>query len=81
VSWDKVGNSGAGEIVGTSVRERLPGKEETMNDTTVRRLNALDEEYTYAVNAAIEEDRDDVIRQLAAEYPDAAAEIMAAEAA
>jgi hypothetical protein len=52
-----------------------------MNDTTVRRLNALDEEYTYAVNAAIEEDRDDVIRQLAAEYPDAAAEIMAAEAA
>jgi hypothetical protein len=52
-----------------------------MNDTTVRRLNALDEEYTYAVNSAIEENREDVVRQLAAEYPDAAAEIMAAEAA
>jgi hypothetical protein len=52
-----------------------------MNDTTIRRLNALDEEYTYAVNAAIEEDREDVIQQLASEYPDAAAEIIAAEAA
>jgi hypothetical protein len=81
VSWDKVGNSGTAEIVETSVRARLPGKEATMNDSTVSRLNALDEEYTYAVNAAIEEDREDVVRQLAAEYPDAAAEIMRAEAA
>jgi hypothetical protein len=81
VTCDKVGNSGTGEIVGTGVRARLPGKEEHMNDTTVRRLNALDEEYTYAVNAAIEEDRQDVVRQLASEYPDAAAEIIAAEAA
>lgn len=52
-----------------------------MNDITVRRLNDLDEEYTYAVNAAIEENREDVVRQLVSEYPDAAAEIMAAEAA
>jgi len=47
-----------------------------MNDATVRRLQALDEQYTAAVNAAVAEDRDDLVEQLAAEYPDAAAEIM-----
>jgi hypothetical protein len=47
-----------------------------MNDITVRRLQALDEEYTAAVNAAVAEDRDDLVQELAAEYPDAAAEIM-----
>ena len=47
-----------------------------MNDVTVRRLQALDEEYTAAVNAAIEEDRFDLVDALAAEYPDAAAEIL-----
>lgn len=47
-----------------------------MNDATVQRLQALDEEYTAAVNAAIAEDRDDLVRVLAAEYPDAAAEII-----
>jgi hypothetical protein len=52
-----------------------------MNDATVRRLNALDEEYTAAVNAAIEEDREDLVRQLVAEYPDAAAQIMIGDAA
>ncbi|MDT7710872.1 MAG: hypothetical protein QOG20_6479 [Pseudonocardiales bacterium] len=52
-----------------------------MNDATVRRLNALDEEYTAAVNAAIEEDREDLVRQLVAEYPDAAAQIMISDAA
>ena len=52
-----------------------------MNDATVRRLQALDEEYTAAVNAAIAEDRDDLVRVLAAEYPDAAAEIIEAEQA
>ena len=51
-----------------------------MNDVTVRRLQALDEEYTAAVNAAIEEDRFDLVQRLAAEYPDAAAEIMEAAA-
>ncbi|MCW2718214.1 hypothetical protein [Pseudonocardia sp.] len=52
-----------------------------MNDATVRRLNALDEEYTAAVNAAIEEDREDLVRQLVADYPDAAAQIMISDAA
>ncbi len=52
-----------------------------MNDATVRRLNALDEQYTAAVNEAIAEDRDDLVRQLVAEYPDAAAEIITSEAA
>ncbi len=47
-----------------------------MNDVTVRRLQALDEEYTAAVNAAIEEDRFDLVQRLADEYPDAAAEIL-----
>jgi hypothetical protein len=52
-----------------------------MKDDTVRRLNALDQEYTAAVNSAVAEDRDDLIQQLVAEYPDAALEIMNDEAA
>ncbi|HET6257093.1 hypothetical protein [Pseudonocardia sp.] len=52
-----------------------------MKDDTVRRLNALDDEYTAAVNAAVAEDRDDLIQQLVSEYPDAALEIMNDEAA
>lgn len=52
-----------------------------MNDSTVRRLNALDDQYTAAVNEAIAEDRDDLVQLLVAEYPDAAAEIMTGEAA
>jgi hypothetical protein len=52
-----------------------------MTDATVHRLQLLDEEYTAAVNAAIAEDRHDLIATLVAEYPDAAAEIMEAEAA
>ena len=51
-----------------------------MTDSTARRLKALDEEYTFAVNAALEEGREDLVRQLADEYPDAAMEIMEAEA-
>ena len=51
-----------------------------MTDETVRRLQALDEEYTAAVNDAIEEDRFDLVQRLADEYPDAAAEIMEAAA-
>ena len=50
-----------------------------MKDDTVDRLNALDEEYTAAVNAAIEDDREELVRELVSEYPDAAAEIMTAE--
>lgn len=52
-----------------------------MKDDTVRRLNALDQEYTAAVNSAVAEDRDDLIQQLIAEYPDAALELMNDEAA
>ena len=52
-----------------------------MSDATARRLLELDQQYTAAVNAAIGEDRDDLVRQLVAEYPDAAAEIMRADAA
>jgi hypothetical protein len=52
-----------------------------MNDATVRRLQQLDAEYTAAVNAAIEEDRDDLVQRLVNEYPDAASEIMHSEAA
>lgn len=52
-----------------------------MKDDTVRRLNALDNEYTEAVNAAIAEDREDLVQQLVSEYPDAALEIMSDEAA
>jgi hypothetical protein len=47
-----------------------------MTDETVRRLQALDEEYTAAVNYAIAEDRMDLVQRLADEYPDAAAEVM-----
>ncbi len=52
-----------------------------MNDSTVRRLLELDQEYTAAVNSAIAEDRDDLVGELADEYPDAAAKIMAEDAA
>ena len=52
-----------------------------MKDATVHRLNALDAEYTAAVNAAVEEGREDLIDQLVVEYPVAMQEIMTAEAA
>ena len=48
-----------------------------MTDTTVRRLQELEAAYTVAVNEAVAEDRDDRIRALVAEYPDAAARVMA----
>src|SRR4051812_10041044 len=44
-----------------------------MTDETVRRLQALDDEYTAAVNTAIAEDRMDLVQRLADEYPEAAA--------
>jgi hypothetical protein len=47
-----------------------------MKDATVRRLQALEDEYTFAVNAAIGENRDDLVEVLAAEYPDAALELL-----
>jgi hypothetical protein len=52
------------------------GSVPTMKDATVRRLQALEDEYTFAVNAAIGENRDDLVDALAAEYPDAALELL-----
>jgi hypothetical protein len=49
-----------------------------MTDETVRRLQALDEEYTAAVNTAIAENRMDLVQHLADEYPDHAAEVIEA---
>ncbi|GAA2570993.1 hypothetical protein [Pseudonocardia hydrocarbonoxydans] len=52
-----------------------------MNDRTVALLQELEATYTVAVNEAVAEGRDDLIRELVAEYPDAAAKVIAAEAA
>jgi hypothetical protein len=57
------------------------GSVPTMKDATVRRLQALEEEYTFAVNAAIGENRDDLVEQLANEYPDVALEVLRSDAA
>lgn len=51
-----------------------------MKDATVRRLLALDQEYTEAVDPAAE-DRDDLAAEFAGERPDAAAKIMIADSA
>lgn len=51
------------------------------NDNTNARLKALDELYTTRVNEAVAEDRDDLIRVLVAEYPDAVAALLAQQAA
>lgn len=40
------------------------------------RLGRLHEEYVVAVNSAIAEGRDDLVEELAAEYPDAALRVM-----
>ncbi|MEJ3657060.1 hypothetical protein WEH80_29265 [Actinomycetes bacterium KLBMP 9759] len=52
-----------------------------MNDATVRRLQALEARYTAAVNEAVAEDRDDLVLELVAEYPDAALAAMREDAA
>jgi len=52
-----------------------------MKDSTVRRLEALEGEYVASVNAAVAEDRDDLIAELVAEYPDAALRVMHGDAA
>jgi len=46
-----------------------------MTDNTGRRLQEL-EASIVAVNEAVAEDRDDLVRELVAEYPDAAAAIL-----
>lgn len=52
-----------------------------MNDATVRRLLALEEEYVFEVNTAVGEGRDDLVDQLAADFPDAALDVMRGDAA
>jgi hypothetical protein len=52
-----------------------------MKDATVRRLQALEEEYTFAVNAAVGEDRFDLVDALVSDYPDAAMEVLHNDAA
>jgi hypothetical protein len=56
-------------------------KELPMNDRTVSRLQELEVSYTVAVNEAVAEDRDDLVRELVAAYPDAIAEALAKDAA
>lgn len=52
-----------------------------MNDRTVSRLQALEASYTVAVNEAVAEDRDDLVRELVDEYPDAMLKVMVQDAA
>jgi hypothetical protein len=52
-----------------------------MKDATVRRLQALEEEYTFAVNSAVGENRDDLVEELVADYPDLALDILRDDAA
>ncbi|GAA3243773.1 hypothetical protein GCM10017691_49010 [Pseudonocardia petroleophila] len=52
-----------------------------MNDRTVARLQELEVSYTVAVNEAVAEDRDDLVRELVAEYPNAIAEALTRDAA
>jgi len=63
-------------VVLHSVVPDHPERSSPMTDETVRRLQALDDEYTAAVNTAIAEDRMDLVQRLADEYPEAAAEVM-----
>ena len=66
MSCDNSGNASAVSGVCTGV-----------NNEITARLQALDELYTTRVNEAVAEDRDDLIRQLVAEYPDAVAAVLA----
>jgi hypothetical protein len=56
-------------------------KELPMNDRTVSRLQELEVSYTVAVNEAVAEDRDDLVRELVAEYPNAIAVALSQDAA
>ena len=52
-----------------------------MNDATLRRLRELEESYAEAVDQAVDEDRDDRIRDLVDTHPDAALAVLADDAA
>jgi hypothetical protein len=80
VTCVRAGNSGAVRTVGR-VEAFTDPKELPMNDRTVSRLQELEMTYTVAVNEAVAEDRDDLISDLVAEYPNAIAEVLAQDAA
>jgi hypothetical protein len=52
-----------------------------VNDATVRRLRELEESYAEAVNEAVAEGRDDLVRDLVDAYPDAAVAVLTDDAA
>jgi len=76
VSCIKSANITSVPVVLQGVVPDHPERSSPMTDETVRRLQALDDEYTAAVNTAIAEDRMDLVQRLADEYPEAAAEVM-----
>lgn len=47
-----------------------------MNDKLRAELRALEDLYTEAVNSAVGEDREDLVRDLVASYPDAALRLL-----
>lgn len=47
-----------------------------MSDETRTALRKLHDEYIEAVNTAVGEDRDDIVAELAASYPDAALRLL-----
>lgn len=51
-----------------------------MNDAVHADLRALHDRYTEAVNSAIGEDREDLVEELVASYPDAALRILTSAA-
>ncbi len=62
----RTGSGARGEDVGQDVAESI------RNPSLVEQLRALHADYVDAVNRAVAEDRDDLVEELAAEYPDAA---------
>ncbi len=58
------------ERVGQDVTESIP------SGSLVEQLRALHEDYVDAVHRAVAEDRDDLVEELAREYPDAAAALI-----
>jgi hypothetical protein len=51
-------------------------EEPTVSYETEQRLQALSDEYIAAVNAAVAEDRPDILDRLVDEYPDAALRVL-----
>lgn len=49
-----------------------------MNDTIGAELRSLRDQYTEAVNSAVGENRQDLVEELVASYPDAALRVLSA---